>query len=178
MGWNYLPSPIVNGCTVEVCEWICDFVPNFMIIHNRCNHSSPLELRCILVWPSGESCSKKVNEHTMSLNFSDGFANLELAYSVKATTSRWTIGFITSKHWNEHTMSLKFSDGFANLELAYIVKATANRWTIGFITSKHWNEKCWFHFKNVLTRVQIYNLQMIYTSHHNQTVKKAMATWT
>ena len=36
--WDEITIPNFNGCTVEVCEWISDFIPHFImdVITNLC----------------------------------------------------------------------------------------------------------------------------------------------
>ena len=41
MRWNYIPFPNFNGCTVEVWEWIS----NFITLYNGCNYLSMLRLQ-------------------------------------------------------------------------------------------------------------------------------------
>ena len=31
MGWSYLSIRNLSGCTVEVCEWISNFIPQFIM---------------------------------------------------------------------------------------------------------------------------------------------------
>ena len=42
VGWNYLSIPKLYGCTVEVSEWISDFIPHFImdVITYSCGDSS------------------------------------------------------------------------------------------------------------------------------------------